>query len=114
MDRQSLLAEVPHDLRALNGPGQHAAVLGFVEKILNAIGVDGAEPDAWEGPDLAFALGHVLMGWYSAALTLAVRSITAPAQRAPGSDGPAGESPMTLRVLRDRLDTLRQIGHRHA
>ena len=114
MDRQSLLADAPHDLQALNGPGQHAAVLRFIALILDAIEKDGAEPDAWEGPDLAFALGHVFMGWYSAALTLALRSITAPEQRAPGAEAPRGESPMTLRVLRDRLDTLRQLGHRHA
>lgn len=114
MDRQSLLAKVPHDLQALNGAAQHTAVLRFVEAILNAIEIDGAEPDAWEGPDLAFALGHAFMGWYGAALTLAVRSLTAPDRRAPGADAPHGESPMTLRVLRDRLDTLRQLGHRHA
>ena len=114
MDRQSLLAAAPQDLRTLNGPGQHAAVLGFVEVILNAIEADDAEPDAWEGPDLAFALGHVLMGWYSAALTLAVRSIAAPDQRAAGGEAPRGETPMTLRIPRDRLDTLRQLGYRRA
>jgi hypothetical protein len=114
MDRQSLLTAAPRDLLAMSAVQQHAAVLAFVESVLDAIARDGREPDEWEGPDLAAALGYVLVGWNRAGMTVAVRSITEANQRGERADVPQGEAPMTLRVLRDRLDTLRQIGSRQA
>ena len=114
MDRQSLLAAAPDDLLAMSAGQQHAAVLRFVESVLDAIARDGREPDEWEGPDLAAALGYVLVGWNRAAMAVAARSLAEPAQRGPRADVPQGETPMTLGVLRDRLYTLRQIGSRKA
>jgi len=114
MDRQSLLGAAPHDLLEMSAPQQHAAVLGFIEAILDAIECDGREPDEWEGPDLAAALGYVLVGWNRTGMALAVRSITEANQRGERADVLQGEAPMTLRVLRDRLGTLRQIGSRQA
>ena len=110
MDRQSLFAAAPHDLLAMSAAQQHAAVLGFVESVLDAIAHDAREPDEWEGPDLAAALGYVLVGWNRAAMSVATRAVVEPEQRGARADAPQGETPMTLRVLRDRLDTLRQIG----
>jgi hypothetical protein len=114
MDRRSLLAAAPRDLLEMSAQQQHAAVLGFIESILDSIARDGREPDEWEGPDLAEALGRVLIGWNRAAMALAVRSIASPDQRGERADVPQGETPMTLRTLRDGLDILRQIGSRRA
>lgn len=84
MNTDDLLQLVPERLRwnEMDNPERKQAVESLVDAILLALTEDRREPDHWEATDLGAALNALLMGWYSAALTYAMYSVTPPKQRA--------------------------------
>jgi hypothetical protein len=110
MDRDALVATLPDNavFSAMSPYQRKTTVEDFVEAVLEAIEVDGREPDDWETGDLAAALGFIGCHWYHAGLAAAERALTPPEQRSPlAVILPAGALPMLH--LRKGLASVRLI-----
>ena len=111
MNRDALRAAAP-DPRKVDPTWWQRAVVHFIGSVVEAIASEGREPDLWEGQDLAAALGYAFIGWHSAALTLALRSLTEPERRLEQLDPPVGAGIVTIQMLRRRQEELLQLGQR--
>ncbi len=113
MNRGVLRAVAPEDFLALANHRQQQVVVQLIGQIIEAIADEGREPDAWDGPHLAAAIGYAFVGWRSAALTLALRAITEPELRGAPFEAPGdGGQVATLRTLRSAQEDLRQLSYR--
>ena len=109
MNRTLLAAAAPKwiAIEALSAQTKLRMLAMFVEAIMDAIELDGREPDTWEAMYLVYAIHALVGGMYYGALTFAELALTEPEAHRPPCLLPSGPRPVTLADLREAIELVR-------
>ena len=108
MNREQVLSVLPseEEFRAAPNYGKKQFVERFIGAALDQLDVENREPDRWEAEQLVAAIGHLLVDWYSAAITATEKALAPANERADPDSWARNDDTVTRRALRDGLDYL--------
>jgi iron-sulfur cluster repair protein YtfE (RIC family) len=83
MERKKLREAVPagNAMRASSDFQRKEMAMKYIEQILDAIEIEGREPEEWEAHELASAIGCILMERYFLSLNYTLKALVSPQGR---------------------------------
>lgn len=72
--------------------------------ILAELDGENRDPDRWEAENLAAAIGFLLSDWYYAGITIAIKALAPPNERAEPEKWIRTDETITTRALEDALE----------